>query len=217
MDGHIKYKNLKYYKKEAEEGKDYVVCPYCKSRMSYIQSNHLRKHGKSKEDLYNDFGEDYKILSENSHLKKSTASKAIQSHLIETGKHKGWKIRSIRSYAEVFWENVLINNNISFQSEYAIKKRTLGIDDDHNYFLDFLIDGFINLEIDGKQHSYEERKEHDTNRDTILTANGYMVYRIPWINPNDEVRKEKVRIQIENFLKWYTSISKTDKNIEDEV
>lgn len=58
------------------------------------------------------------------------------------------------------------------------------------YFLDFFIkknNKLIDLEIDGKQHQYEDRKIHDQERDEYLKMKGYIIYRIPWntINTND--------------------------------
>lgn len=68
--------------------------------------------------------------------------------------------------------SVLDNNNISYiREDFSTKK----------YFLDFLIekDGTkIDLEIDGKQHRYEDRKQHDVERDQFLIDLGYTVYRI---------------------------------------
>lgn len=68
--------------------------------------------------------------------------------------------------------NVLDNNNISYTREdFSTKK----------YFLDFLIEKNgkkIDLEIDGKQHKYEDRKDHDKERDEYLTGLGYIVYRV---------------------------------------
>ena len=81
---------------------------------------------------------------------------------VANGTHIGWQSRKIRSYAELFFERVLINNNIKFNYEYKINKRELGLKDSSNYFLDFYLQDFnIDLEIDGKQHEYPERKIKD--------------------------------------------------------
>ncbi len=82
------------------------------------------------------------------------AWRQAQLKLVKSGKHKGWKSRNIKSYPEIFWEKVLNNNGISFIRE----KRVNG------YFLDFVLrkgNKEIDLEIDGKQHKYEDRKIHD--------------------------------------------------------
>lgn len=64
------------------------------------------------------------------------------------------------------------DNDISFiREDFSTKK----------YFLDFLIEKNgkkIDLEIDGKQHEYEDRKAHDILRDQYLTDLGFIVYRI---------------------------------------
>lgn len=61
-----------------------------------------------------------------------------------------------------------------------IPKSILGVNSVSMYFLDFLIGKNIDLEIDGKQHGYNERSEKDIEHDEILIKNGYVVYRIAW-------------------------------------
>lgn len=207
----VTYRNLKYYTPDKIEGVDFVLCPYCGARMSDLQVRHLDQHGKTKEDVKNEFGSDYQMLSQNTLNKRSESGKAVQQKLIDDGKHVGWQSRNIRSYAELFWEKVLDNNNIQYETEYVIKKRDLGVDDNNCYFLDFLIDGFIDLEIDGKQHKYEDRKISDEIRDELLINNGYIVYRIPWVNPKNKNNSDKVKQQIDDFLSWYNSV---EHNIE---
>ena len=194
-----------YYEADKLEGIDYVVCPYCNLRFSMLMTSHLKQHSKTIEDLQSDFGKDYQLVSDVLHAKRVSAGKLAQKKLIDEGRHKGWQSRSVRSYAENFWETVLKNNNISFIQELVVKKSDLGIENDSsNYFLDFyLTEKHVDLEIDGKQHEYSDRKEHDKIRDQILTENGYIVYRIPYINP---VYKDEVKQQIDLFLTWYSSL-----------
>ena len=206
----IRRKHLRYYTPDLVDGIDFVVCPYCKARMAHIQQKHLDIHDKTKEDLFNEFGSEYQIVSKNSSEKKSTASSELQHKLLAEHRHVGWQSRSNKSYAEQFWQNVLDNNDIGYDDEYVVHKRDLGVDDASNYFLDFLIDGFIDLEIDGKQHGYEERAESDKERDRLLKLHGFVVYRIPWINPNNERNKQKVKDQIEKFLSWYAAMVEDD-------
>ena len=48
------------------------------------------------------------------------------------------------------------------------------------YFIDFAIkDKMIALEIDGKQHLYEDRIIKDKEKDEYLKNYGWKVYRIP--------------------------------------
>lgn len=120
---------------------------------------------------------------------------------VKNGTHVGWQSRKIRSYAELFFEKVLINNNIKFDTEYKINKRDLGIKDASNYFLDFYLSDYnIDLEIDGKQHEYPERKIKDEIRDKLLKKNGYKVHRIKWKNPNNDDNKKYIECEINKLL-----------------
>ena len=72
---------------------------------------------------------------------------------------------------------MLDNNNIQYVLNKPIKRL-----DGHCYFLDFYIevnDYMLDLEIDGKQHTYDDRVESDKRRDEYLTSVGYVVYRVP--------------------------------------
>ena len=83
---------------------------------------------------------------------------------------RGWKSRNIISYAERFWMNVLDNNNIKYQKEYSLNGK---------YFLDFLLEKNgkkIDLEIDGKQHQYEERKIHDKKKEMNILYQKDILY-----------------------------------------
>ena len=52
-----------------------------------------------------------------------------------------------------------------------------------DFFLDFLLPGNIDLEIDGKQHNYEDRKEHDKER----------------VKKYQEANKERIREQQKQY------------------
>ena len=69
--------------------------------------------------------------------------------------------------------------------------------------MDFLItigDIKIDLEIDGKQHQYEDRKIHDEERDSLLRDKGYVVYRISWNEINSDVGKKMMGEKIKEFI-----------------
>ena len=138
----------------------------------------------------------HKCSNESEETKEKIRKKAMER--IENGTFSGWKTRGKRSYPEKFWENVLNNNSISFIPEdFSTKK----------YFLDFLIEKNgkkIDLEIDGKQH--KERKEHDIERDSFLTENGFIVYRVKWNSINSEVGKTRMKEKIDEFLEFYSRI-----------
>lgn len=123
----------------------------------------------------------------------------VQLKLVKSGKHKGWKSRNIKSYPEIFWENVLTNNGIGFEREVPTMR----------YFLDFVIkkdDIVIDLEIDGKQHKYRDRLQHDKLRDKKLRENGYLVYRIDWNEINSKRGSLKMKYKINQFLWWYNHL-----------
>ena len=139
------------------------------------------------------------ISSEN----RREASRKVQQKLLKEGRHKGWQSRNIISYPEKFWKKVLENNGIQYSFNHVVKKSELGVENDNsNYFLDFLIDDKIDLEIDGKQHKYADRAESDKVRDELLSKNGYLVYRVEWNEINTEVGKQHMKEKIETFLKF---------------
>lgn len=133
--------------------------------------------------------------------------KAISDRLrlaVKNGTHKGWKTRPIASYPEIFWKKVLENNQIEYEFNYPISKSSLGLSHESScYFLDFKLKNKIDLEIDGKQHLYPERKEKDIKRDLLLKQNGWKVYRIEWNEIVSEVGSELMKKKINEFIQWY--------------
>ena len=113
------------------------------------------------------------------------------------GRNSGWKTRKgVESSAEKFWRGVLDDNGILYQQECKVNKPGPGC-----YFLDFLLDGNVDLEIDGHQHYYEEsRILSDKVRDEYLGSIGFIVYRIKFVNPENSLR---VQEDIDRFLAWY--------------
>ena len=78
--------------------------------------------------------------------------------------------------------------------------------DDSNYFLDFYLkDKNIDLEIDGKQHNYEDRIENDELRDFTLIKNGFIVYRIKWKEIQTNDGKNYIKNEIDKFLEFYNN------------
>ncbi|MBR2506528.1 MAG: hypothetical protein IKB70_06360 [Bacilli bacterium] len=145
------------------------ICKFCGKEVfaKYIHDVYCyecaEKNGLKNLQLYNIEGK--KIPSK----KRIESSRAVQQRLIAEGKHKGWQSRNLVSYPEQFWKDVLENNNIEYSFNHVVKKRELGLNDMSNYFLDFLIDNRIDLEIDGKQHKYPDRIKSDKLRDSLLT------------------------------------------------
>jgi very-short-patch-repair endonuclease len=169
-------------------------CKYCNSVF------YFRK--KTNEFCSNTCSAKFRTLNKQYIQKLSDAA----NNNIANGTHQGWQSRKVRSYAELFFEDVLRNNNLFDRCsvEHKIKKSDLGLNCSMNYFMDFYFPELkLDLEIDGKQHEYKERKESDRVRDEALSKNGITVYRIKWKNPNTEENKEYIKNEIEKFLNYY--------------
>jgi very-short-patch-repair endonuclease len=108
------------------------------------------------------------------------------SSFMRQAPHRGWQSRGVKSYPERFWEDILLKNGfiegVDFVRELRITKASLGEEGDTGwYFLDFFFPRLkLDLEIDGKQHSYPERVQEDQDRDRLLERNGFSVLRLPW-------------------------------------
>jgi very-short-patch-repair endonuclease len=126
----------------------------------------------------------------------------IMNEKVLNGEHKGWATRNISSYPEEFFKVVLNNLNLPYEFNFPVSKPSLGVKSSSSYFLDFYIQigqRKIDLEIDGKQHEYPDRKESDQERDSLLIKNGYEVYRIKWKNPVTEENKIYIKSEIEKM------------------
>jgi very-short-patch-repair endonuclease len=117
------------------------------------------------------------------------------------GRISGWKSRKIKSYAEIYFINVLKNLKIfnKCEVEYIVKHEKQS-----NYFLDFYFpEKKINLEIDGAQHKFLDRNESDKKRDLFLNTLGIKVFRIEWKNPKTKLGKNYLKNKINEFLEFY--------------
>jgi very-short-patch-repair endonuclease len=134
------------------------------------------------------------LCSKTSEEVKEKISKTQQENF-KKGIIKGWASRKNLepSYPEKFFMKVLDNNNIKYERELRVGK----------YFIDFAIkDKMIALEIDGKQHLYEDRIESDKRKDKFLRKKNWDVYRIPWKNINTLEGKIYIKGEIEKFLNY---------------
>ena len=99
---------------------------------------------------------------------------------------------------------VLDNNNISYENEVKVPG--------YLYRLDFKITlpngKIVDLEIDGKQHCYADRNQHDMLRNKRIRALGYLVYRISWNNMTKKFGKSRMQAKINQFLWWLDKVSK---------
>jgi len=103
------------------------------------------------------------------------------------------------SYPEKFWTNVLQSRGIRFEREKKVDR----------FYLDFYLEKNgkkIDFEIDGKQHKYKDRIKHDLDRTKFLVNLGYIVYRLDWVAPTNDERKEKVKADIERFISFYNAL-----------
>lgn len=142
---------------------------------------------------------------------KECHDKSIKEHFhnkrmkeIELGTFIGWKSRNITSYAEKFFIDVLDNNNIKYEINKPLKR-----EHKQSYFLDFYIEKNnikIDLEIDGKQHKYEDRMQSDIERDIYVESKGIKVYRIDWNEINSDNGKQIMKEKIDEFLDFYISL-----------
>ena len=95
------------------------------------------------------------------------------------------------SYPEKYFREWLEKENISFIQEYSF-----GL-----YSFDFLVNGIIDLEIDGAQHTVDKRvKASDEKRDNKAKEAGYIVYRISWPDYKSLEDKESFLLKLKNFF-----------------
>lgn len=93
--------------------------------------------------------------------------------------HKnGWKCGDshIQNKYEHFTEQFLKDHNIQFESEVTMPQSKFNKKGSY-YQFDFLIEGRIDLEIDGTSHRNELVRQHDWERD-LAVSQQYQVYRI---------------------------------------
>lgn len=112
----------------------------------------------------------------------------------------GWKAGNskVQNKYELQTSEYLKSVGITYEVEKSISKKKLGINELGLYNLDFLIDGVLDLEIDGSSHNPDDIKEHDAKRDQALKDNGYKIYRI-----KTEDNQEVLARELEVFSKKY--------------
>ena len=113
--------------------------------------------------------------------------------------HKnGWKAGNNRipNKYEEFTSEFLSENRLSYESEVVIPKSSLQSSEGGYYQLDFLVNGTIDLEIDGSSHS----SHHDEIRDQLLSSK-YIIYRI---SHHDSI--EELRTKLNEFLIYINQI-----------
>lgn len=189
-------------------------CGHCKTRLGHIPEDRFGDarawaKGKTKET-------DDRILRMSERLKKhppmsflgskhTDKSKQIMSEKarVNAKNHRnGWKAgnNKIPNKYEVFAEQFLSEKGIHFQREFIVPQSLLGKKGSY-YQLDFLINGKIDLEIDGSSHS----DNHDRIRDHYV-GKLYQVYRI---EHNDSL--EQLESKLNQFLHSMTCEYSSDE------
>lgn len=134
----------------------------------------------------------------------SKNGKNLHKKLLRDGRFKGWKPRTQESYPEKYWTVVLTNLGIRFEREVHCIPGYL-------YSLDFVIqlkNGLkVDLEIDGKQHWYDDRRQYDEKRNKIVRSNGFLIYRVDWNNLNSKYGKMKMHAKINQFVWWFNKVN----------
>lgn len=136
----------------------------------------------------------FSALSNNDQRKSNLSKSLVKA--IEEGRHRPTFTSSHGNYIERYWSFILSNTyNLNVEKQHRVSKEIFD-NNNHFYYLDILVEGFIDLEIDGPYHDVKR----DAIRDAYLMKNGYIVYRVDYINPRKE--KDKVLKQIEDFVNW---------------
>lgn len=118
------------------------------------------------------------------------------------GLHVGWVSRNVLSYPEKFFIEVLKNNNLFHLCKTNYRQG--------KYFLDFYFENIkLDLEIDGGQHEWEDRKASDISRDKYLESEGIITHRIPWKSLNTDEGKTYIKKEIDMFLELYNKLNKS--------
>ena len=171
---------------------------WCKTSDEVYCYECVKKLGKLIHQLYTPTGK--KLISNDTKKKL----KALVVERVENGTHQGWNSRAKHSYPELFWIKVLDNNGISYENEAKVPG--------YLYLLDFKITlpngKVVDLEIDGKQHYYDDRIKHDKVRDKRIRNLGYLVYRIQWNNITKKLGKMRMKAKINQFLWWLDKVNK---------
>lgn len=141
----------------------------------------------------------YSALSNNKQRSENLSKAIIRS--IEEGTHNNWSRSKNRgNYIERYW-NFVLSHVYKLKTEIQYKVKCSSIEtNNHYYYLDILVNSNIDLEIDGPFHD----EERDKRRDEYLTSKGYIVYRVPYINPRRH--REQVLEQIKTFVDYANTL-----------
>lgn len=137
--------------------------------------------------------DDYRKKMKSVHAKNIPRITEAIRRKVNNGEWKGWAVnRNRSSYAEEYFERYFDSLGIKYRREVKIDR----------FFVDFLFENNIVLEVDGKQHDEIVHRAKDESRDKILAQLGYRVYRIKWKNINSEVGRTFVHEQTKQFMSY---------------
>lgn len=111
-----------YLKSTEDYSSSFVVCPYCGRSKHMINNRHLRSHNKTLQDLFTEYGSDYKYISDNFSNNKSETGirKYNLSHI--TGHPRGKLIRVVHDDKTIVlrssWEKMLFDILISLELKF---------------------------------------------------------------------------------------------------
>lgn len=114
---------------------------------------------------------------------------------IKEGRHNNFSGNG--KIVESYWKEELDKHGLKVEQNYPISCEDIK-NNNHFYYMDFLVEDSINLEIDG--HIFHKDEEKDKRRDDYLKEKGYLVYRVPYINPKR--RYEDFMDQVTKFVEW---------------
>lgn len=182
---------LKRLKKE-KSPKEKLSKEELSKKMSIARKKYFEEHPEAREKI----AASRKGTTNSAESKKKISDKV--KIRIANGTHNGWSSRNKPSYPELFFMEVLKNNNINYEFEKKVGK----------YFIDFaIVEKMIALEIDGKQHKLIERAQKDKEKDNFLTGENWKVYRIQWKQINTQIGKDYIKKEIQKFIEFYNSIN----------
>jgi len=185
--------SIQYYQRK----KKYRVCAHCGTEFLSIPNGDVYDNGLGSKTKF------CSVECRDAHRHKVLSDNAKQCHKV--GKMKSFPTRDNLPKSEAYWMDMLSNYSIPFEHDYRCLHNPTDICSGHWFLLDFLVykgNIQIDLELDGKQHKYEDRKLFDVERNRILEELGYLVYRIDI----SKTTQDDWENQFNEFLVWYNNI-----------
>lgn len=120
------------------------------------------------------------------------------ANIVKSANHNPIKPKVKGNIIETYWIEYISNHYPSIKVESQVKVDCPNIkQNNHFYRLDILLNGSVNIEIDG----YHPDNRDTTQRDSFLCSKGIRVVRVPYINPKRQ--QEKLDNLIKNIIESY--------------